>query len=219
MEATVAKRTLNAIASSNIMIFERAFKDCGIGGRFSKFRLEQHDHWFRLVDADTLRDSVLGFVVHNQIDRETMTEIDSNKALEFGSQYADWVTYLHTAQKVIAKIVRPGGPGNKYVTNGVVPENRYFIHPTTNNLFVANRMYVLEISPVIQPANAISSNAVFAYLESVNSTPGDDDTVGVFTEFDNVIIIVTNTKSGGKITEYTDLKSVAFEVMYGDAAA
>lgn len=216
MEAVVSKVALDAFAGGNLKIFERAFMDCGIGGRFSKFHLHQQGNWFRLINVDVLRDSKLGFVVHGLIYREDMEEIDSIQALEFGKQYPEWTTYLHTAQKVIAKIVRPGGPGNKYSTTTESPDSRYFVHPISRNLYIANRMYILEISPVIRPAQYISSNAVFAYLESVNSKPDENDTVEVFTEFDNVIIVVTNKQSGGKITEHTDLNPVTFEVMYGE---
>lgn len=219
MEATVSKSPATKAVGDNLKIFEDAFKECGIGGRFSKFHLHQQGNWFRLINVDVLRDSKLGFVVHSSIYREDMPEIDSSEALEFGKQYPEWTTYLHTAQKVIAKIVRPGGPGNKYSTTTESPDSRYFIHPVSNNLYVANRMYILEITPVIRPANYISSNAVFAYLDTRNASVAEDETVAAFTEFDNVIVVITDPKSGGQTTYASQVNAVTFEAMYGDIAA
>lgn len=217
MEATVSKSALAGFAGINLDIFSRAFRECGIGGRFSKFHLIQFGQWFRLMEHNVEANLRLGFVVHSEINRDLMEEIDSIKALAFGKQYPEWTTYLHTAQKVIAKIVRPGGPGNKYSTTTESPDSRYFIHPITQNLYVANRMYILEISPVVGPAPYISTSAAFAYLKTRNSNVGENDKVEVFTEYDEVIIVVTDKASGGVTTHESGVNTATFELMYGEA--
>lgn len=219
MEACISTKALSAFAVGNIKVFTRAFMDCGIGGRFSKFNLHQRGNWVNLIPNDLTQANKLAFIIHEKIDRESMKEISSIEALEFGKEYPEWSSFLHTAQKVILKIVRPGGPGNKYATNPTTPESRYFIHPHTNTLYVANRMYILEISPKVRPANYISSNAVYAYLDTRNASVIEGETVQVFTEFDDVIVVISDPKSGGSTTYASQVNAVTFEVMYGDTAA
>lgn len=219
MEATVSKTALNAFSKGTLKIFAQAFMDCGIGGRFSKFRMYQIKDWVNLIPTDGAADThSLIYRIHGQIDRRQMKEITSIEALEFGKEYPEWTTFLHTAQKVIAKIVRPGGPGNKYATNPTTPESRYFIHPITQTLYVANRMYILEITPKVRPAPHISTNAVYAYLATRNATVGEGEVLSVFTELDDVIVVIEDPKSGGKTTYAPQVNAVTFELMYGEAA-
>lgn len=217
MEAVVSKTVLDAFVVGNIEVFNRAFMDCGIGGRFSKFHLHQRRNWINLIPTDAPSTHKLSFLIHPAMPRDEMKEISSIEALEFGKQYPEWTTFLHTAQKVIAKIVRPGGPGNKYATNTNVPESRYFIHPITQTLYVANRMYILEITPKVRLAPYVSTNAVYAYLDSRKAQPAEGDVVGVFTELGDVIVVISDPKSGGSTTYASQVDPVTFEVMYGDA--
>lgn len=41
----------------NATIFANAFRECGIGGKFSKFQIVQSNDWFELMDIDSLEDS------------------------------------------------------------------------------------------------------------------------------------------------------------------
>lgn len=216
MPASSQNVALQGFATGNLKIFHKAFLECGIGGRFSKFDLHQRDNWFTLRERTGSR-PLLGFRIHDKIDRRKMKEVTSGEAMAFGVDHADWATYLHTAQKLIAKIIRPGGAGSRQVSGGNTPESRYFIDPISKNLIVANRMYVVEISPIIRPSTYVTSPAVFRYLDSRKIVVDDTrDTVEVKVEYNDVIVVIKDTISGGSTTHVSLMSEVAFEALYGE---
>lgn len=164
----------------NVTVFERAFKECGIGGRFSKFRLANRNDWFELTNVDSLEDSRYCFKIFDRSDVSHLQLIHRQKACELHSPDPQWATHFQTAEKVLAKIVSKGSIKN---------DNRYYYDHLHNSVVLINRMFVIEVTPVQRVEPLISSSAVFGFLDShAFRCPSDMDTVQAHTKFDKVVI-------------------------------
>lgn len=208
MNACVNETAIKGFASGNLNIFEKAFKDCGIGGQFSKFKLLQTGNWFELETWGASVGNKYVYRVHDKVKRSAYEEISSMAARRLHDN-AEWHTHLHTAQKILGKIVTD--PKQREL-------NKYYHDAVHGSVYVTNRMYILEIGPLRRIAPTLSSNAVFTFLNKDESFNCDDVTqyqVQAFTELDNVVIVTKDLVSGGSITFHKDETIEEFEAKYG----
>lgn len=163
----------------NITIFANAFKECGIGGKFSKFQIIQSNEWFELVNLDILEDSRFCFHIHDKIDHRKYTNVSSDEALGLHGNDPQWGTHLRTAQRAMAKILSKGS--NKGV-------DRYYVNTLHQSVYLVNRMFVIEITPVLRQVPDVCSLAVYDFLESVTAkVPVDDDVITVHSKYGKVV--------------------------------
>lgn len=187
----------------NVIVFEKAFKECGIGSKFSKFQIVQRGDWFELVDVVTLVDFRYCYKVLDRVDVRALTPIDGTAASVLHQQDPQWTTCFMTAQKVMAKIISKG--------NSKSP-NRYYYDQINESVYLINRMFVIEITPTLRVAPHICSTAIFSFLDKCGyRKPSVDDCVKVHTKFDRVVIDFNNL-------QYDTLQcEESFNSAYGEA--
>lgn len=192
----------------NISLFRRAFKECGIGGRFSKFQLAEVGKWFLLTDFLTGERTAYCYRVHDAVKRSQFEAVSSTFARNLFPN-SDWVTHIHTAQKVIARIVNPHPAGD-------LGDTMYYHDSVNGSIYVANRMFILEVTSIIRDLPQVSSNAVFNFLDTRKAVVSERDSVKVYSEFDNVHVRLYDIVSGGSTTCVSDLDPVEFEKRFGE---
>lgn len=168
----------------NAVVFAKAFKECGIGGKFSKFHIAQTHEWFELINIDRLEDSRFCFKVYDRLDTRPYTQVTGGDAGLMHKDDPQWATHFQTAQKVIAKIVsRDNNRG----------ETRYYIDYTHRSIYLVNRMFVIEVAPVLRNAPAVSSYAAFEFLNVYmkEETTSKSD-VRVYTRYGKVVVYCDN---------------------------
>ncbi len=190
---------------SNTKIVAQAMVECGIGSRFSKFRLAQFHQYFSLMDINAEHDTEFCLIAHDKIDRKRYDAITGVEALAFGQGNPEWASYLHTAQKVMAKIVRRKGSDF---------ENQYLVDPVHGSVYVVNRMFVIEVSPKKRPAPDLPSQVAFNYLEQHGAMDiSGKCVIKLFTVHGRVVIIHNG------VTHNTLMTPDEFEERYEDCYA
>lgn len=177
----------------NVVVFGKAFKECGIGGRFSKFQIVQHSQWFELVNVDTLEDSRFCFQIHDRIDPRKFEQVGAADALSLHLDDAQWLSHFKTAQKVIAKIISKGNNRS---------ENRYYIDQLNKSVIIANRMFVIEVTPVLREAHGVTTHAIFNYLFQRGVDVGGEDLVIAHLRFGTVYIHVNDQAYNTMLSEH-----------------
>lgn len=164
----------------NVTIFAKAFRECGIGGRFSKFHIAQTQDWFELINVDKLEDSRYCFKVYDRFDYRKFRCVAGGDAIMLHRYDPQWVAHFQTAQKVIAKIVsRDNNRG----------ENRYYVDDFHESVYVVNRMFVIEVTPVLRQVPEVSSSAVYEFLEVFTKDRVTADCeVKVYSRFGKVVV-------------------------------
>lgn len=188
---------------SNAKIVAKALLECGIGSRFSRFHLSQYHEYFSLTDIDSEVGTELCLVAHDKIDRKRFNEISGPEALAYGLQHREWPSYLHTAQKVMAKIVRK--PGSDF-------ENKYLVDPAHGSVYVVNQMYVIEVSPKFRPVPELPTQTVFRFLEEHDNLVGEV-AIHVFTVHGRVAVLYDGCLHS------TNLTPSEFDDRYGEQDA
>lgn len=197
MVATPAK--LNA-AQTKAALFHKAFTECGIGGRFSKFRLFTHKQWISLLDVSTSGEAKYCFQIHTRVDRDRLESVESHEAYAFGKACSEWVSYFSTAQKVIARVV----------DHEHIGDNRYWIDRNHGSVFISNRLNVIEVSQMLRAVPEIPSHAVFNFLDLLAyREPGGSEEVKVFTRYGEVAIYYNGQ------AYYTQIDAEEFMDRYG----
>jgi hypothetical protein len=197
---------------SKVSTFASAFKDCGIGGRFSKFQLVQDREWFSLIDVDTLSNSTHCFRICETFNPKAFDQISGRDAQLLIENNPEWLTYFKTAQKIVARVVKDHGV-TRYEDHHVDrSENLYYLDRLHKSVFVVNNQFVMEIGPVFRIAPEIPSHVVYAYLEANGMRDLTcKDRVKVFTRYDEVVIyyrgdsIYTNLT----VTQFNEVFEVA----------
>ncbi|ABY62874.1 hypothetical protein ST201phi2-1p041 [Pseudomonas phage 201phi2-1] len=166
----------------NATIFANAFRECGIGGKFSKFQIVQSNDWFELMDIDSLEDSRFCFRVYDGLDPRKFRQVTSGVAANLHKQDPQWHTHFQTAQKVVAKIV------SRDPKHG---ENRYYIDDLNGSVIVINRMFVIEVTPVLRQVPEIPTNAVLEFLSLYSKTDiTEANKIKVFSRYGQVMVCV-----------------------------
>lgn len=166
----------------NATIFAKAFRECGIGGRFSKFQIVQSHDWFELINIDHLDDSRFCFKSYDRLDNRKYRLVSAGEAGLLHKDDPQWATHFQTAQKVMAKIVsRDNNRG----------DNRYYIDDVHHSIFVVNRMFVIEVTPVLRHAPEVSSYSVYDFLaDYYRRDLTDTSVVTVWCKYGKVIVSV-----------------------------
>lgn len=212
MEAVANKPTVEFTLQGNFKIFTEAFTECGIGGRFSKFRRYSKGQWIYLHDLTTSTDSEFCYRIHDRVKRSSMEEISSMVARGLHDS-PDWFSHLHTAQKVLNRVLDKGLDSDPSLT-------KYYHDEVNQSVYVANRMFIIEVGPRYFALPQVSTTAIFNYLEAAEFYPVEGrDIVTCHSEFDVVVVQVVNTVTGGKTTAITNLSAVDFETVYGNGDA
>lgn len=187
----------------NAVVFAKAFKECGIGGKFSKFHIAQSNEWFELINIDSLEDSRYCFKVYDKLDHRLYTQVTGGDAGLLHKNDPQWATHFQTAQKVIAKIVsRDNNRG----------ETRYYIDYLHQSVFLINRMFVIEVTPVLRSAPTVSSYAAYDFLSVYQKQPVTlDCDVRVFCRFGKVVVMCNNRQLNSLVTPEE------FNEQYGEA--
>lgn len=189
----------------NATIFAKAFRECGIGGRFSKFKIVQSQEWFELINVDRLEDSRFCFRTYDRLDHRKFRQVTAGEAGSLHHDDPQWATHFQTAQKVIAKIV------SRDKNHG---ENRYYIDDLHHSVFLINRMFVIEVTPVMRQAPEVASNGVYDFLTDYSRQDIDDQNeVKVFSRFGKVVVCVDESKVYNSL-----LTTEEFNEQYGMAA-
>lgn len=164
----------------NATIFAKAFRECGIGGRFSKFQIVQSHDWFELINVDHLEESRYCFKSYDRLDNRKYRHVSAGAAGLLHKDDPQWATHFQTAQKVIAKIVsRDNNRG----------ENRYYIDDVHHSVFVVNRMFVIEVTPVLRHAPEVSSYGVYDFLaDYYQHELKDSSVVTVWCKYGKVVV-------------------------------
>lgn len=183
-----------------VQVVQKAFKDCGIGSPYSKFDLINSGTWFQLKDRIHDERQEFCYMVHYNLKSDFIDDLDEIRAGEVVLNGAEWKTYFHTAQKVIAKVVR------NYL--GLDADNRYYHDPIDGSLYLVNSGYAFQIHKLVKPNYTLPSSAVFAYLDQMRIL---DEDVEVYIQFGKVKLV---TKS---VTLYTEMTESEFCAQYGDA--
>lgn len=166
---------------SKVTTFADAFKACGIGGAFSKFRLVQVNEWFELVDVDTLADTVHCFRVIESFDAKPFDQISGREAQLLLEHNPEWLTYFKTAQKVVARVVKDHGT--------TLHENSYYLDRMHKSVYIVNGQFVIEVGPVLRIAPDIPSHAVYDFLYArIVRDHAYTERVKVFTRYGDVVV-------------------------------
>ncbi len=167
----------------NAIIFAKAFRECGIGGRFSKFQIVQSNDWFELINIDTVEESRFCYHTYDKLDNRKYRQVSAGEALQLHRSDPQWATHFQTAQKVIAKIVSRGNNRS---------ENRYFVDDLHQSVFVTNRMFVIEVTPVLRQVPEVTTTSVYDFLEDY-CTPEMSNTadVKVLSRYGKIIVCVS----------------------------
>lgn len=176
----------------NAVVFAKAFKECGIGGKFSKFHIAQSHEWFELINVDRLEDSRFCFKVYDRFDTRLFPQVSSGDAASLHCDDPQWATHFQTAQKVIAKIVsRDNNRG----------DTRYYVDQFHKSVYLVNRMFVIEVTPVLRDAPLVSSYAAYEFLSSyMKGEISLDSDVRVFTRYGKVVVQCDNRQFNALVT-------------------
>lgn len=179
----------------NVAIFAKAFRDCGIGGRFSKFQIAQSHEWFELIN-------IVCFRVYDRLDHRKFRQVSAGEAGSLHSDDPQWSSHFQTAQKVLAKIVSVDKNRG---------DNRYYIDDLQQSVFLINRMFVIEVTPVLRQAPEVSTYGVYDFLACYSKKEIDDSTnVKVFSRYGKVIVSVDSSKEFNSL-----LTAEEFNEQYG----
>jgi len=166
----------------NVNIFAKAFKECGIGGRFSKFQIIQSHEYFELINIEQLEDVRFCFKVYDRVDHRKFRQVSAGVASRLHKHDPQWNMHFQTAQKVVAKIVSCD-PNRA--------DNRYYVDDLHGSVFVINRMFVIEVTPVLRQVPSVPTSAVIDYLELYSKTEiTEDHNVKVFSRYGKVMVCV-----------------------------
>lgn len=120
-----------------------AFRECGIGGRFSKFQLERDGTRVKMIDQAKPSVNRWNFRLLDQFNASNYTEVTGVAAERLAKDDSIWVSHFSTAQKVIAKLVRVLDRPLQ------LDDNRYFVDRKNQTVFVVNHGYSIGIVPAV----------------------------------------------------------------------
>lgn len=176
----------------NAIVFAKAFKECGIGGKFSKFHIAQAHEWFELINIDSHEDARFCFKVYDRFDTRLFAQVTGGDAASLHRDDPQWATHFQTAQKVIAKIIsRDNNRG----------DTRYYIDQFHKSVYLVNRMFIIEVTPVLRSAPVVSSHAAYEFLSVYlkDEIPLDSD-VRVFTRYGKVVVQCNHRQLNALVT-------------------
>lgn len=204
MNMPVNSEALKTVSYGNRKVFANAFKECGIGGRFSKFQIVQSNDWFELLNIDSLEDARFCYRVYDRLDTRKYRNVTFSAACTLHREDPQWTTHIQTAQLVLNKILSKGN--NK-------GETRYYIDDFHKSVFLINRMFVIEVTPVYREVPEVGSYAIYDFIETHTAKTIDpDDVITVHAKYGKVV-------AGWNGQIYNSLLTPEeFNVQYGEHA-
>lgn len=187
----------------NAVVFAKAFKECGIGGKFSKFQIAQAHEWFELINVDNTEDSRFCFKTYDRLEHRQYRAVYGGEAFALHKNDPQWSSHLTMAQKVIAKIV------SRDRNHG---ETRYYIDDNHQSVFLVNRMFVIEVTPIVRMEPNIGTDAVLDFLGMyMTHEITEDCSIQVYSKFGKVVVVCNNQQFNSLVTPQE------FNMQYGEA--
>lgn len=122
---------------------EAAFKECGIGGRFSKFLWERDGTRAKMINRDNPKLNRWNYRLLEQFNIGGCVEVNSVTADLVVQQDPVLKSHFSTAQKVIARLVKGIDNRNR------MDDNRYYIDRKAGSMFLVNNGYSIGIIPAV----------------------------------------------------------------------
>lgn len=168
----------------NVVIFDRAFKECGIGGPLSKFYLTQVGSHFSIHPRyGTPAQFVM--IAHSDgfpYRRSSVTKISSRESLGL-HKAMEWRSNIGTAQKVISRVA---------TNKGESPDTQYYLDVKNQSVLLQCGEAYLEVSPITRVCTDVDTNTIFNYLDESGYTDIDD--IKVFEVNSQVTLVANNSR-------------------------
>lgn len=174
----------------NAVVFGKAFTECGVGGRFSRFQIVQSGDWFKLTNIAAEEDPRYCFRVYNRLDHKAYRKVDIREARALHND-PQWLSFFQTAGKVIAKIVSKGT---------TKAETRYYVDEANRSVFLINRMFVIEVTPIMRDVHEIPSSCAYAWLAEHCPNAAANDDLHIFSKMGKVVLLHNNCEHSTEMT-------------------